>query len=249
MVASVDAAARRPGDRRAAHHRPARPAAGDVPATATTCATPPSRRAGRPASSPTFAVEGGEMDAVLGFVEAGLGVGAGARHGGGPPAAGCGSPRWPRPACAGRSRWPTAATSCPPTPAGSCAGYCWTTSSRRSTSQAGELPCPRGRARAPWVAALPGVRIVAGCEVEGLTTTVDRGRVTGVRLRPRERGPDHRRRRPRRGRRRPGHPQPGVAGRAGLPAGAGGAGQEWASPTSPAPTGGSRTTWRGCSAR
>ncbi|MDT0530911.1 FAD-dependent monooxygenase [Micromonospora sp. DSM 115977] len=39
------------------------------------------------------------------------------------------------------------------------------------------------------VAALPGVRIVAGCEVEGLTTTLDRGRVTGVRLRPRDGDP------------------------------------------------------------
>ncbi|MBQ1073754.1 FAD-dependent monooxygenase [Micromonospora sp. C31] len=36
------------------------------------------------------------------------------------------------------------------------------------------------------VAALPGVRIVSGCEVAGLTTTADRGRVTGVRLRPRD---------------------------------------------------------------
>lgn len=35
------------------------------------------------------------------------------------------------------------------------------------------------------VAALPGVRIVPGCEAEGLTTTADRRRVTGVRLRPR----------------------------------------------------------------
>ncbi|MER5334783.1 FAD-dependent monooxygenase [Micromonospora sp. NPDC002717] len=36
------------------------------------------------------------------------------------------------------------------------------------------------------VAALPGVRIVSGCEAEGLTTTADRRRVTGVRLRPRD---------------------------------------------------------------
>ena len=42
--------------------------------TATTCATRPWRPAAAPGSSPTFAVEGGEMDAVLGFVEAGLGV-------------------------------------------------------------------------------------------------------------------------------------------------------------------------------
>ena len=34
------------------------------------------------------------------------------------------------------------------------------------------------------VAALPGVRIVSGCEVEGLTTTADRGQVTGVRAAP-----------------------------------------------------------------
>ncbi|SCG17380.1 2-polyprenyl-6-methoxyphenol hydroxylase [Micromonospora echinofusca] len=36
------------------------------------------------------------------------------------------------------------------------------------------------------VAALPGVRIVSDCEVAGLTTTVDRRRVTGVRLHPRD---------------------------------------------------------------
>ncbi|MER7333131.1 MULTISPECIES: FAD-dependent monooxygenase [unclassified Micromonospora] len=36
------------------------------------------------------------------------------------------------------------------------------------------------------VAALPGVRILPGCEAEGLTTTGDRRRVTGVRLRPRD---------------------------------------------------------------
>ncbi|MGK5676926.1 FAD-dependent oxidoreductase [Micromonospora sp. URMC 106] len=35
------------------------------------------------------------------------------------------------------------------------------------------------------VAALPGVRILPGCEVAGLTTTADRRRVTGVRLCPR----------------------------------------------------------------
>ncbi|MGW4498362.1 FAD-dependent oxidoreductase [Micromonospora sp. NPDC004336] len=36
------------------------------------------------------------------------------------------------------------------------------------------------------VAALPGVRILPGCEATGLVTTADRARVTGVRLRPRD---------------------------------------------------------------
>ncbi len=37
---------------------------------------------------PSFTVEGGEMDAVLGFVRAGLGAGGGAEHGRGPQPAG-----------------------------------------------------------------------------------------------------------------------------------------------------------------
>ena len=74
---------------------------------------------------PTFAVEGGEMDAVLGFVRAGLGVAVvpsmvAARSG-----RGCGSPRSPGPACTGRSRSPTAAMWLRRGRPGSCSGCCW----------------------------------------------------------------------------------------------------------------------------
>lgn len=81
---------------------------------------------------PTFAVDGGEMDAVLSFVEAGLGIAL---------VPGIVLARRPgvritpslRPGCGGPSRWPAAATSCPPTRVGNSGGSCSTTSRRRST--------------------------------------------------------------------------------------------------------------------
>lgn len=74
---------------------------------------------------PDFAVEGGEMDAVLGFVRAGLGwpsCRAWWRPG---RAGGYGSPRWPGPDLTARSPWPIAATWLRRGPRGSCSGCCW----------------------------------------------------------------------------------------------------------------------------
>ena len=72
-----------------------------------------------------FAVEGGEMDAVLGFVRAGLGVAVVPRMVATPAGRGCGSPRWPARAAphdrAGAPQRRRAAAG----GAGSCSGCCW----------------------------------------------------------------------------------------------------------------------------
>ena len=82
---------------------------------------------------PTFAVDGGEMDAVLSFVEAGLGIALVpgivlARRAGR-----ADHPARPARGAADHRGGPPPRQSCPPTPAGNSGGSCWTTSSRRST--------------------------------------------------------------------------------------------------------------------
>ncbi len=74
---------------------------------------------------PDFAVEGGEMDAVLGFVRAGLGMAVVPRMVAARSGRGCGSLRWPGLDCPGRSRWRTAVMWLRPGRLGSCSGCCW----------------------------------------------------------------------------------------------------------------------------
>lgn len=94
---------------------------------------------------PDFAVEGGEMDAVLGFVRAGLGMAVVPRMVAARSGRGLRVTRWPGPACTGRSPWPTAATWLRRGRRGSCSGCCWSgedrpgsvARSRRQASVAG----------------------------------------------------------------------------------------------------------------
>lgn len=59
---------------------------------------------------PVFTVEGGEMDAVLGFVRAGLGIAVVPAMVAGRAGSGLRTTPWRAPRCAARSPWPTART-------------------------------------------------------------------------------------------------------------------------------------------